>query len=80
VHNSIKHANAKTINITIDQGELIKVSIIDDGSGINESVHDSEGVGIINMKHRTSLLGGSIEWLPGENSGTEVRIQLPVQP
>ena len=80
VHNSIKHANAKTINITIDQGDLIRVSIVDDGLVINESVRDSEGVGIINMKHLTSLLGGSIEWLPGEDSGTEVRIQLPVQP
>jgi signal transduction histidine kinase len=59
---------------------MITVSILDDGLGIKENIHDSKGVGIINMKHRTSLLGGSIDWLPGKNAGTEVRIQLPVQP
>jgi len=80
LNNSIKHANAKTIQVTIHQNEVIKVSIIDDGTGMHNSQENSFGVGMINMKHRTSLLGGTIEWLPVENSGTEVRIQLPVQP
>ena len=80
LNNSIKHANAKTIRITIEQNQNIKVKIIDDGTGIQNNQENSLGVGMINMKHRTSLLGGTIEWLPAENSGTEVRIQLPVQP
>jgi len=80
LHNGIKHANAKTIRISIELNSAIKVSIADDGSGIQNSNDEFQGVGIINMKHRTILLGGTIEWHSSKNSGTEVRIELPVQP
>ena len=79
LHNSIKHANAKTIRISIELNNVIKVSIADDGSGFQVSNDEFQGVGIINMKHRTVLLGGTIEWLSNKSSGTEVRIELPVQ-
>lgn len=79
LHNSLKHANAKTIRITIDLGDLILVSVSDDGSGFQMVEGQHHGVGIINMKHRTSLLGGTIEWKVKAEGGTEVRIFLPVQ-
>lgn len=78
MHNSLKHANAKSIKITIDLSNLIFVLIADDGTGFDPSTNEYHGVGIINMKHRTILLGGTIEWKAGENGGTEVRIFLPV--
>jgi signal transduction histidine kinase len=80
LHNSIKHANAKTIQINIKQDDQIRVSVMDDGRGLQDNKEEILGVGIINMKHRTNLLGGTIEWLPGELNGTEVRIELPIQP
>jgi signal transduction histidine kinase len=80
LHNSIKHANAKTIRISIEVNSAIKVGITDDGSGIQNASQEFHGVGIINMKHRTILLGGTIEWRSAKDSGTEVHIELPVQP
>jgi len=80
LHNGIKHATAKSIRISIELSNAIKVSIADDGSGIQNSNGEFQGVGIMNMKHRTTLLGGTIEWHSDKNSGTEVRIELPVQP
>ncbi len=79
MHNSLKHSNAKMIRISIELNDSILVSVYDDGSGfqITESKH--HGVGIINMKHRTSLLGGTIEWHAIEEGGTEVKISLPIQ-
>jgi signal transduction histidine kinase len=79
MHNSIKHANAKTIFIRIEMNGLINVSIVDDGSGFQQTKKEMNGVGIINMKHRTNLLGGTIEWSPGEKNGTKVLIKLPFQ-
>ena len=79
MHNSIKHANAKSIRIAIELNELIRVSIADDGLGFQNAEADVHGVGIINMKHRTNLLGGTIKWVPGVPAGTEVRIELPIQ-
>lgn len=79
IHNSLKHANAKTIRITIDVNDLIMVSIADDGSGFVSGESAYRGVGIINMKHRTLLLGGNIQWQQRDGGGTEVRIFLPIQ-
>jgi signal transduction histidine kinase len=57
----------------------IRVRISDDGSGFQKAEDKIEGVGILNMKHRIILLGGTINWLAADPSGTEVRIDLPLQ-
>ena len=79
MHNGLKHSNAKTMRITIDLNSLILVTVADDGSGFQPGDNEYQGVGIINMKHRTILLGGNIEWKPRKEGGTEVRIFLPTQ-
>ncbi len=78
IHNSLKHANARTIQITIDSQDLIKITVADDGTGFQIRTGGYHGVGIINMKNRTSLLGGTIVWKPGEGGGTAVEILLPI--
>lgn len=79
VQNAIKHANAKNIGIYIEIEDLLKIRIKDDGSGFNRSEPSKEGVGLLNMQHRTRLLGGSIEWRTIRNNGTEVIIIIPIQ-
>jgi signal transduction histidine kinase len=79
MHNSLKHANAKIMRITIDLNNLIMVTVADDGTGFQPGDMEYQGVGIINMKHRTKLLGGNIEWKAKPEGGTEVRIFLPIQ-
>jgi NarL family two-component system sensor histidine kinase LiaS len=61
------------------QEHQILLQLIDDGYGfdVNEMMH--KGVGIINMKHRIHLLGGTVEWHSAINSGTKVDIILPIQ-
>ncbi len=79
VHNSIKHSNAKIISVNISISDSINISIVDDGSGFQISENKYHGVGIINMTHRTTLLGGSIHWSSRTEGGTEVQINLPVK-
>jgi signal transduction histidine kinase len=78
MHNSLKHANARTIQIIINLDDLIRITVADDGKGFQTENKDLHGVGIINMKNRTRLLGGTIEWNLRENGGTEIQIMLPV--
>lgn len=77
LQNAIKHAHAKNIAITIkkDNTTLI-ISISDDGTGFDESAI-TKSVGMLNIKHRTRLLGGKAHWQSSLN-GTIVTIQLPV--
>ena len=78
MHNSLKHSNAKTLRISINLKDKIEVSVADDGSGFQQN-SEHQGVGIINMKHRTTLLGGTIQWKKIETGGTDVQIQIPIQ-
>lgn len=77
LQNIIKHAGAKNIMIEIRKDEqYLLVLINDDGKGFTEE--SSSGLGIKNMKHRTKLLGGDINWKhPG--NGSCVTIKIPLQ-
>jgi signal transduction histidine kinase len=80
LQNSIKHAQAHTIAIqTLFTNEHIIVTVEDDGIGIKQDDKALTGVGIINMQHRTKLLGGTIAWNRIDHKGTQVRITLPMQ-
>ena len=80
VQNCIKHANAQRITIrTLYSHEQITVTVDDDGDGFMQANQTASGVGMMNMQHRTKLLGGTIAWNP-LTQGTQVFISLPVQP
>ncbi|MDB5229660.1 MAG: hypothetical protein JWN76_465 [Chitinophagaceae bacterium] len=77
IQNVIKHASANLIVITMSQSsELLKITLSDNGQGITKEVQD--GMGMANMKHRTRLLGGTIEWLCMQR-GTTIEITLPIK-
>jgi two-component system CheB/CheR fusion protein len=60
VGNSIKHGNAKRIEIgcRVAEGEF-ELKVVDDGSGIEDQPGDN-GLGLRIMKHRASAMGGTI--------------------
>ncbi len=77
IQNAIKHANPKTIIIKAGQSEGgFRISIADDGNGFGGG-QAGVGQGMVNMRHRTVLLGGSITWDAAPGSGTVVHILLP---
>ena len=79
LQNTIKHANAQNVTIrTLFSNDHITVKVEDDGIGFNKENTIISGIGMMNMQHRTKLLGGTIAWnaLP---QGTQVFITLPVQ-
>jgi len=80
LQNAMKHAFAKTIEIKIkEDNRLLTILISDDGTGFDESTI-TQSVGLLNIKHRTKLLGGTVRWLSSINHGTQVTIQIPVNP
>src|ERR1035437_7100459 len=76
LNNVIKHANADNISITLSNGSAnFMISIADDGKGFNME-GKKDGVGLMNMKHRASLLGGQLV-MRSSPKGSEVTIKLP---
>jgi signal transduction histidine kinase len=80
IQNCIRHAGARSIDVHITMDEAsIKICVHDDGKGFTPDPNRPQGLGLLNMRHRTSLLGGSISWESVAGEGTKVQICLPIQ-
>ncbi len=75
--NVARHARANRVEVTLRHvDETLVVTISDDGAGIPQS-HQS-GSGLLNMHDRSARLGGNCTVSPGDQSGTIVRLTIPV--
>jgi PAS domain S-box-containing protein len=75
--NIIRHAEAKTVRVLLDEedGELVLV-VADDGKGFCES-DVSESLGFLGMKERAQVCGGSLEIASAPGSGTTITLRVP---
>jgi signal transduction histidine kinase len=76
IHNTIKHASASQVDVTLDyqnQGQF-KLDIVDDGIGSDDP---DGGFGLLSMRERVQLLEGDIIIKTAKGRGFEVDIQIP---
>jgi signal transduction histidine kinase len=77
LHNVIKHAEAKSIEVDLNfDPDLVVLKIKDDGRGF-EKLKDFTGAGIRNMQSRVKLLNGSCIVNSVLHQGTDVTISIP---
>lgn len=80
LQNAIKHSGASNIDMRIkEENGVLNVTISDDGNGFDENVI-TKSMGMLNINHRSKLLGGSAQWHSEVGSGTRVSIQIPINP
>jgi signal transduction histidine kinase len=73
VTNAVKHAHARAINITVTiTASLLRLRVDDDGIGI-QSRHGRSGVGQRIMRHRASVIGGTLS-IESDTTGTAVTL------
>jgi len=58
LHNIVKHANAKNVDILIEIPGNLDISIKDDGTGLKENNKTQGGNGLRNMRKRIESIGG----------------------
>jgi signal transduction histidine kinase len=78
--NVIKHAEARSIDVTVSAGEReLTVVIRDDGIGIDEErLSTLQTHGLLGMRHRIEALGGRLNIRSlGPGRGTEFEFSLP---
>lgn len=78
--NVAKHARATKVEVALllQQGEL-RVSIVDDGIGIQRSsARNGTGFGLLGMTERAATLGGELAVQPAKRRGTEVSLRIPL--
>src|SRR5665647_1451214 len=79
--NVVHHAQATTAWVDLEFGEQVVLAITDDGCGIPSASISSASsgghLGLIGMRERVNLVGGSLEVRVREPHGTLVRVTLP---
>ena len=75
INNTIKHAQAKNIQISFElMDESLKIVYSDDGVGLSEQ--RTSGLGISNIKNRSNLLNGKYRFFNDE--GMRFELVLPI--
>jgi signal transduction histidine kinase len=77
--NVAKHARARTLSVVLTRkGDSLSAVVEDDGAGFDQRKVRDEGLGILGMRERVSLVGGrlTIESRPG--AGTAVVAEVPL--
>lgn len=79
IHNAIQHANAKSVHVSVifNTSELA-FCIKDDGSGFNADSAPKNGhFGLIGMKERVNIMGGTIQIHSHPGQGVEILVSVP---
>ncbi|RYY07652.1 MAG: sensor histidine kinase [Sphingobacteriaceae bacterium] len=76
--NTIKHANATIIQVSLTtKSNLIHLTFKDNGSGYN-ALETTNGSGLKNMQSRTSFIKGNIQITTKVGEGIKAEIKVPI--
>jgi len=86
ITNVAKHASARHVKLRLSwQGSMLVGSAQDDGVGFSperlwQPAHPGSTVGLLGMRERIRLLGGTFEVIPHPGVGTRIQFTVPVAP
>jgi signal transduction histidine kinase len=80
--NIARHAGASLVQVTLRQDAVgFQLEVADNGRGIREEeISRRNSLGLLGMRERVSLIGGTFAIHGSPASGTTVRVYVPAQP
>lgn len=74
--NARKHAQPDSAKVTLDYGVegLVRLTVADDGTGATQT---SEGFGLIGLRERAQLLGGTVAVRTAPGEGFTLEVEVP---
>jgi len=77
--NIVKHAQAHAVSIVLAQGATTVTAVIeDDGLGFSPGT-ETEGLGLLGMRERLTLIGGALKIESGSRKGTTIVAEVPAR-
>lgn len=77
INNTIKHAEASALKISISEGsEGLELLYQDNGKGIGEQVKSIQGIGLLTIKERVDKIGGKVNFQSGNEKGFKMNVFL----
>ncbi len=85
LNNAIKHAQAGTIEVSVERSKEFTVTVEDDGVGFDVDTYKTnkqlaKGLGLFNIENRARLIGAAIAYDRRDPKGTRVTLTLPLTP
>jgi signal transduction histidine kinase len=78
--NTLKHAGAASARVVLRyEPDAVVIEVADDGRGPVDGVADGAGHGLIGMRERAQLFGGTLEAGARPGGGFLVRARLPAE-
>ncbi|BCJ69488.1 sensor histidine kinase [Polymorphospora rubra] len=78
--NIVKHASGATATVTVEYGDhLLCVEVVDTGGVAGPSAASGNGRGLIGLKGRLEMYGGSLQAGPRPLGGYRVKAMLPLE-
>lgn len=80
LRNVSKHAKVAAATVTLCRADgVLSLAIADRGAGIDPALRDAAaGLGLISIRERTRLAGGTLQISSIPNEGTTIRVQIPI--
>jgi len=77
--NVVKHADAKTVQLTLARQERsVVLTITDDGRGFSRAQAPGDQLGLVGMRERTASVNGALDIESKPGAGTRVRVEIPL--
>jgi signal transduction histidine kinase len=78
--NVLKHAHARRVEIVVrHRVGRVEIDVVDDGdAGCREPAAPGSGNGLLGMRERVSVFGGTVTTGPRSEGGWAVQARLPV--
>ena len=79
IRNAEQHSNADRILVSASELEhQLIIEIVDNGAGFDVTDISEERFGIVGMRERANAVGATLTFTSGTDSGTLVRLEVPV--
>jgi PAS domain S-box-containing protein len=80
LQNCVKHSGARAIEVQMTgDADVLVLQIRDDGAGFDPLVHRSAGLGLLTMRERVELVGGTLLVDTMLEHGTTIEVRLPMK-
>jgi PAS domain S-box-containing protein len=77
VTNALKHSGARTITLSLKlRQDMLTLSVADDGCGLPDVIHASQGMGLRLMKYRADVIGADFSIGRRKNHGSRISCML----
>jgi PAS domain S-box-containing protein len=79
LNNVARHARAQSVGVVLERrGRTLSLVIEDDGVGFDASTISNTMIGLVGMRERAAVVGGSLDIEPTPGGGTTVLARVPL--